>query len=41
MEGDLPLPRVHDVTQALEDRVREKFLQVDRITIHPEPREES
>jgi cation diffusion facilitator family transporter len=41
MDGDLPITSVHDVTQALEDRVREKFLHVDRITIHPEPTEES
>ena len=41
LDGDLSITRVHDVTQALEDRVREKFPQVDRITIHPEPTEES
>jgi len=41
LDGDLSITRVHDITQALEDRVREKFPQVDRITIHPEPTEES
>ena len=41
MDGDLSITRVHDVTQALEDRLRESFPQVDRITIHPEPTEES
>jgi divalent metal cation (Fe/Co/Zn/Cd) transporter len=28
---------IHDVTGALEDRVREKFPQISRVTIHPEP----
>jgi cation diffusion facilitator family transporter len=41
MDGELPITRVHDITQALEDRAREKFHQIDRITIHPEPTEES
>jgi len=30
----------HDVTAALEDRVKEKFPQIYRVTIHPEPFEE-
>lgn len=41
MDGGLPITRVHDVTQALEDRVRVQFPDIERITIHPEPTEES
>jgi cation diffusion facilitator family transporter len=41
MDGDLPITQVHDVTAALEDRVKEKFPQIARVTIHPEPVEES
>ncbi len=40
MRGALPITQVHDVTVALEDRVKEKFPQVQRVTIHPEPAEE-
>jgi len=40
MRGDLPVMDVHDVTGALEDRVKEKFPQISRITIHPEPQED-
>ena len=40
MKGDLPITQVHDVTAALEDRVKEKFPQIARVTIHPEPAEE-
>jgi cation diffusion facilitator family transporter len=40
MSGDLPITDVHDVTAALEDRVKEKFPQISRVTIHPEPVEE-
>jgi cation diffusion facilitator family transporter len=40
MGGALPITQVHDVTAALEDRVKEKFPQVYRVTIHPEPLEE-
>jgi len=40
MRGALPITQVHDVTAALEDRVREKFPQIHRVTIHPEPVEE-
>lgn len=39
MRGALPITQVHDVTAALEDRVKEKFPQVYRVTIHPEPAE--
>jgi cation diffusion facilitator family transporter len=41
MEGSLPITEVHDVTAALEDRVKERFPQIFRVTIHPEPVEES
>ncbi len=40
MPGDLPVAEVHDVTAALEDRVKEKFPQIFRVTIHPEPVED-
>ena len=40
MDGSLPITQVHDVTAALEDRVKEKFPQIFRVTIHPEPVEE-
>ena len=41
MDGSLPITRVHDVTAVLEDRVKEKFPHIFRVTIHPEPVEES
>jgi cation diffusion facilitator family transporter len=40
MDGSLPITRVHDVMASLEDRVKEKFPRVSRLTIHPEPVEE-
>jgi cation diffusion facilitator family transporter len=40
MDGSLPITQIHDVTAALEDRVKEKFPQIARVTIHPEPVEE-
>jgi divalent metal cation (Fe/Co/Zn/Cd) transporter len=40
MRGALPITLVHDVTAALEDRVKETFPQIFRVTIHPEPVEE-
>lgn len=40
MRGTLPITHVHDVTASLEDRVKEKFPQISRVTIHPEPLEE-
>jgi cation diffusion facilitator family transporter len=40
MRGELPITEVHDVTGALEDRVKERFPQISRITIHPEPLED-
>ena len=41
MDGSLPVTQVHDVTAAVEDRVKERFPQIFRVTIHPEPVEES
>ena len=41
MDGSLPITDVHDITAALEDRVKERFPQIFRLTIHPEPVEES
>jgi len=40
MDGNLPITQIHDVTGALEDRVKEHFPQIARVTIHPEPVEE-
>ncbi len=40
MRGSLPVTTVHDITAGLEDRVKEKFPQIFRVTIHPEPVEE-
>ena len=37
MDGNLPITEVHDVTAALENRVKERFPQIYRLTIHPEP----
>jgi cation diffusion facilitator family transporter len=37
MKGVLPITQIHDVTAALEDRVKERFPQIHRVTIHPEP----
>jgi cation diffusion facilitator family transporter len=41
MDGGLPITQVHDLTAAMEDRVKERFPQIFRLTIHPEPLEES
>ncbi|HET7151997.1 MAG TPA: cation-efflux pump [Candidatus Acidoferrum sp.] len=41
MKSELPITQVHDVTAALEDRVKENFQQIYRVTIHPEPSEEA
>ncbi|HEY2461927.1 MAG TPA: cation-efflux pump [Candidatus Acidoferrum sp.] len=40
MKGYLPITQVHDVIGTLEDRVKERFPQTYRVTIHPEPLEE-
>ena len=39
MDGNLPITAVHEVTARLEDRVKEHFPQISRVTIHPEPPE--
>jgi cation diffusion facilitator family transporter len=41
MDGALPITEVHDITAAVEDRVKERFPQIYRLTIHPEPVGES
>jgi cation diffusion facilitator family transporter len=40
MDGKLPITQVHDITAELENRVRERFPQIARLTIHPEPVED-
>jgi cation diffusion facilitator family transporter len=37
MDGNLPITVIHDITAKLEDRVKERFPQISRVTIHPEP----
>jgi cation diffusion facilitator family transporter len=37
MDGNLPITNIHDVTATLEDRIKEHFPQIARVTIHPEP----
>jgi divalent metal cation (Fe/Co/Zn/Cd) transporter len=37
LDGTLPITEIHDVTATLEDRVKEHFPQIARVTIHPEP----
>jgi divalent metal cation (Fe/Co/Zn/Cd) transporter len=37
MDGALSITAIHDVIGALEDRIRERFPQIARVTIHPEP----
>ena len=39
MDGNLPITLIHEVTARLEDRVKERFPQIARVTIHPEPPE--
>jgi divalent metal cation (Fe/Co/Zn/Cd) transporter len=41
MDGSLPITEVHDLTATLEDRVKSKFPEISRLTIHPEPVGES
>jgi cation diffusion facilitator family transporter len=41
MDGNLPITDVHDFTALLESRVKERFPQIYRLTIHPEPVEDS
>ena len=40
MDGGLPITQVHDITAARKP-VKEHFPQIFRLTIHPEPVEES
>jgi cation diffusion facilitator family transporter len=40
LDGNLPITQVHDLTAELETRVKERFPQISRLTIHPEPVEE-
>jgi divalent metal cation (Fe/Co/Zn/Cd) transporter len=39
MPSELPITQVHEVTAALEDRVKKRFPEIYRVTIHPEPQE--
>jgi len=41
MRGTLPITEVHDLTAALESTVKGHFSQIYRVTVHPEPVEES
>lgn len=41
MKGELPITRIHDVLAAVEDLVKERFPQISRVTIHPEPPEKA
>jgi len=40
MDGNLPITTIHDATALLEDRVKERFPRISRVTIHPEPHED-
>lgn len=41
MDGSLPITEVHDLTATLEDRVKITFPEISRLTIHPEPVDET
>jgi cation diffusion facilitator family transporter len=41
MDGNLPITEVHDLTAVLEDRVKKNFPEISRLTIHPEPVDET
>ena len=41
MDGSLPITEVHDLTATLEDRVKITFPEISRLTIHPEPMDET
>jgi cation diffusion facilitator family transporter len=41
MKSEYSITRIHDVLAALEDHVKERFPQIFRVTIHPEPPEAS
>jgi cation diffusion facilitator family transporter len=38
LEPDLPVGRVHDITEDLEFRFRKAFPQISKVSIHPEPK---
>ena len=38
LEPDLPVGRVHDITEELEFRFRKAFPQISKVSIHPEPK---
>ena len=40
VEPDLPVSRVHDITEELEFRFRQAFPQIFKVSIHAEPRED-
>ena len=39
VEPDLPIARVHDITEALEFKFRQEFPQIFKVSIHAEPQE--
>ena len=39
LEPDLPVERVHDITEELEFRFRKEFPQISKVSIHAEPRD--
>jgi divalent metal cation (Fe/Co/Zn/Cd) transporter len=39
LESDLPVARVHEITEELEFRFRREFPQISKVNIHAEPRE--
>lgn len=41
MKSELLITHIHDVLAALEDLVKERFPQISRVTIHPEPPDEA
>jgi cation diffusion facilitator family transporter len=41
MDGSLPITEVHDLTATLENRVKITFPEISRLTIHPEPIDET
>jgi divalent metal cation (Fe/Co/Zn/Cd) transporter len=38
LEPELPVGRVHDITEELEFRFRKAFPQISKVSIHPEPK---
>jgi len=39
LEPELPVARVHEITEALEFRFRREFPQISKVNIHAEPKE--